>query len=178
MKSSPIEDEILKEHSRRQVVKIGSWIGNNRKRFGQLMKCYLQGDFVLAQRSAWIMSYCGERNPSLLAEWLPSILCKIQEKGNHIALKRNALRVLQFVTIPRKLLGSVITICFDEVERSDTPISVRVYAMNILVKAVNDEPEIVHEILAVIRQMQPDAGPGLNACIRRTIKQIEKVQER
>ena len=174
MKADSLEQEIFREHSKRQVVKIGNWIGRNERRFGQLMKCYLRGDRVLSQRSAWIMGYCGERNPYLLNRWIPSILKKVRQPGNHIAVKRNALRVLQFIETPRWLLGETVSLCFDELENANTPVAVRVYAMNILLTLLDDEPDLANEIIAVTRQLLPHAGPGLRVAIRRALKKLDK----
>ena len=176
MHSDNLEQEILKEHSRRQVVRIGTWVGRNRQRFGRLMECYLHGDTVLSQRSAWIMSYCGERHPQLLDGWLPKILSKVEEEDNHIAVKRNALRVLRFVEFPRRILGKVVTICCNELENPDSPVAVRVYAMDLLLTILEEEPDFANEILAVVRSMLPHAGPGLSVCIRRTMKKLQEVR--
>ena len=176
MHSDTLEQEILKEHSRRQVVRIGTWVGRNRRRFGRLMGYYLHGETVVSQRSAWIMSYCGERHPHLLDGWLPKILSKVEEEGNHIAVKRNALRVLRFVEFPHRILGKVVTICFNELENPDSPVAVRVYAMDLLLTILEDEPDLANEILAVVRCMLPQAGPGLSVCIRRTMKKLQDVK--
>ncbi|HXX65530.1 MAG TPA: hypothetical protein VEO56_17135, partial [Bacteroidota bacterium] len=61
-----LEAEILEEHSRHQSDRIAAWIGSDRKRFAALMKLFLKGDWCLTQRSAWIVSICAERDPSLI----------------------------------------------------------------------------------------------------------------
>ncbi|MBI4810653.1 MAG: hypothetical protein HY800_04280, partial [Ignavibacteriales bacterium] len=58
-----LETEILKEHSKRQVVKIAGWIGSNRSRFRQLMELFLNGEPIVSQRCAWTVGYCGEKYP-------------------------------------------------------------------------------------------------------------------
>jgi hypothetical protein len=168
-----LEAEILKEHSRKQVIKIGCWIGENSSRFERLMDLFLHGEYIVTQRSAWIVSYCGEKHPDLPTPWLPAMLVKMLEPGVHVAVKRNVLRVLQSVEIPRSLLGKVMTICFDEMASPGSPIAVRAYAMAILVDLAGDEPEIIPELRAMIQQMLPHAGPGLRACIRKALKKMK-----
>ncbi len=95
-----LESEILKEHSKRQMVRIAKWVGNDRKRFKQLMDLFLHGEFRVTQRAAWIISECYELNPQLVIPWLPAMIKKMQEPGVHDAVRRNVVRLLQFVEIP------------------------------------------------------------------------------
>ncbi len=176
MKQDHLEQEILREHSKRQAMKIGRWVGMNRQRFGRLMQCYLQGESVLSQRAAWIMSYCGELHPHLLDGWIPRLLARVEEPGNHIGVRRNGLRVLRFVTVPHRILGKVVAICFDELENPDSPVAVRVYAMDVLLGILENEPGLANEVLAVVHSILPNAGPGLSVCCRRAMKKLGQLK--
>ncbi|MBM2840584.1 MAG: hypothetical protein HW412_1112 [Bacteroidetes bacterium] len=52
------ESEILREHSKRQAVRIATWVGRDKKRFRQLIKLFLEGEYRVTQRSAWIVNSC------------------------------------------------------------------------------------------------------------------------
>ena len=60
-----LEAEILKEHSKRQAVRIASWIGTGKKRFRMLMDLFLKGEYRTTQRSTWIVNLCAEAHPRL-----------------------------------------------------------------------------------------------------------------
>ena len=167
-----IDSEILKEHSKRQTVRIGTWIGENRSRLRQLIKIFLHGEYRTTQRAAWIVSYCAEKHPRLIAPWIHAMVKKMQQQGVHIAVKRNVLRVLQDADIPRSHLGTVATICFDELASAGSPIAVRAYAMTVLAQIAKREPDIVHELRGMIEQMLPHAGPGIHARSRMVLKQL------
>lgn len=169
-----LEAEIIKEHSKRQVVKIGRWIGNDRTRFKQLLELFLHGEYRVTQRAAWIVSYCGEKHPKLVTPWLPAMVKKMQERGVHDAVRRNVLRVLQEANIPRSLLGTVVTLCFDELGSADSPIAVRVYAMTVLSRIAKQEPDIKHELRATIEQMSTHAGSALCARTRIVLKELAR----
>ena len=167
-----LESEILKEHSKRQVVKIAKWIGNNRRRFKQLMELFLNGKPVVTQRSAWAVGILGEKYPKLITPWLPAMLKKMQEPKVHCAVKRNVTRTLQFVDIPRRHLGKVVTICFNELADPKSPIAVKAFSMYTLAKIAKKEPAIVQELKVTIELMLPHASGGLLACSRKVLKQI------
>jgi hypothetical protein len=170
-----LEAEILKEHSKRQVVKIGKWIGHDRARFKKLMDLFLHGEYRTTQRSAWLVSYCGEQYPELITPWLPAMLKKMEEPGVHVAVKRNVLRILQDVDIPPELLGTVAKLSFDYLALADSPIAVKAFSMTVLANIAKQEPGIKHELQVMIELMLPYAGPGILSRGRRVLKQLSEM---
>jgi len=172
-----LEAEILKEHSKRQALTIGNWVGNSPRRFKQLMELFLRGDYRVTQRSAWIVSCCADRHPALVESWLPAMVKKMKEPGVHDAVPRNVVRILQYIDIPRPILGSVMAQCFDYLASPDSPIAVRANAMTVLGNIAKKQPAIVKELRALIEQMLPHAGPGLLSRGRKVLKQLESHQK-
>ena len=168
-----LRDEILKEHSKRQTVKIGRWVGNDPKRFKQLMELFLHGEYRVTQRSAWIVSYCGDAHPNLLKPWLAEMMKRMQQPSVHVAVKRNVLRFFSQVDIPKDLAGWMISMCFDELNSPASPIAVKVHAMTILANIAEKEREITRELVPMLDRMYPYAGAGIRARIRKTKKQLE-----
>jgi hypothetical protein len=169
-----LETEILREHSKRQVVRIAGWVGNDRRRFKQLMRLFLHGERIVTQRSAWIVSYCVQNHPHLANPWLKEMLKKMQEPGVHDAVKRNVTRLLECVEIPKSLLGKVVSICFENLNSVESPIAVKAFSMGVLFRASEQEPDLKHELMQVIEQMQPFVGPALQARGRQVLKRLER----
>lgn len=145
-------------------------------RFRQLMELFLHGEPVVSQRSAWTVGYCGEKYHGLIAPWLPAMLKKMQQQDAHCAIKRNVIRTLQYIEIPRTHLGKVATICFNELANPGSPIAVRAFSMYVLAKLAKEEPGIINELRITIEQLLPLAGAGLRACSRKVLKQLNKLQ--
>jgi hypothetical protein len=169
-----LEEEILKEHSKRQTVKIRKWIGKDKKRFRELMMLFLHGEPVVTQRSAWVVGYCADTHPELIGGWLPAIIKKMEEPGIHDAVKRNVVRILQYIEIPNPLLGKVVTICFRYLESVDAPIAVKANAMGVIAKIAKKEPDLIPEFKLVVEQMLPYTGAALQARGRRVLKEISR----
>jgi hypothetical protein len=169
-----LEAQILKEHSKRQAVRISRWIGDDKRRFRELMELFLHGEYRITQRSSWIISNCYDHNPHLITPWLPAMLKKMQEPGVHDAVKRNGVRILQCVQIPRSLLGIVASLCFDYLNSVEAPIAVKANSMTILVKIAEREPDLKRELQSAIEQMLPFVGPALRARGRKALKQLER----
>ena len=169
-----LESEILKEHYKRQVKKIARWIGHDKNRFKQLMELFLHGDYVITQRSVWILSHCAESYPELISPWLKPIIKKMQEPSVHDAVKRNVLHILQNIEIPAPLLGIVVSLCFDYLNSLESPITVKALSMTVLLNIARSEPDLQHELQLVIEQMFPYVGAALRARSRIILKELAK----
>lgn len=171
-----LETEILREHSKRQTVRIARWIGPDNRRFRQLMELLLHGDHIVTQRAAWILSSCYEFHPQLIPPWLPALLKKMREPGVHDALERNVVRILECIDIPKPLLGTVVSLCFEYLDSVDAPIAVKVHSMSVLQRVAEQEPDLKHELQTAIELMIPYVAPALRARGRMVIKQLARDQ--
>ena len=171
-----LRDEILKEHSKRQVVKIGTWIGNNKSRFAELMELFLHDEYLVTQRSAWIISYCADNHPQLITPWLPEMVKKMQEEGVHDAVKRNVVRVFAGIDIPKPLIGKIMAVCFDELNAPESPIAVKVHAMRVLASIAKQEPDILGELKDTIHLVLQHPTGALHACARKVWKGLERIE--
>ena len=59
-----IRQALTAEHSKRQTMAIVEFIGDDARRFAELMKIVFAGEYRLTQRAAWPMNYCAERRRS------------------------------------------------------------------------------------------------------------------
>lgn len=169
-----LEAAILYEHSRRQVDKIADWIGNDKRRFKELMDLLLHGEYRMTQRSAWVVSACAERHPELITPWLKRMVARSEEPGIHVAVKRNVLGILECAEIPKSLLGHVVSRCFDYLTSEDEAIAVRAYSMMILLRASQSEPDLENELRAAVETMLPHAGPAIRARARMVLKKLDR----
>src|SRR4051812_3788183 len=102
----------LKEHSKAQCNKIVKYIGNDPKKFAELVNVFLAGPYRVTQRIAWPLSCCIEQNTTLIHPHLTKILKHVQKPDIHDAVKRNVVRLLQFINIPARHQGVVADLCF------------------------------------------------------------------
>ncbi len=167
-----LKSEILREHSKRQVMKIANWVGSDKKRLKQLMELFLSDDYIISQRTAWILSQCADNHPKLLNPWLKPMIKKMQEAGVHDAIKRNVLRILLRADIPASLLGTVVLLCFDYLNSLKAPIAVKVYSMTILMNAAKREKGLRNELKLVIENMLPHIGPALQARSKAILREL------
>src|SRR5687767_13502992 len=107
-----IQHELLKEHSKKQTTKVVKYIGDDPKRFNILVKTFLAGPYRVTQRAAWPLAYCVQEHPDLIKPHLKTVLKMLDKKDAHDSVKRNILRFLQDIEIPKRFYGMLADKCF------------------------------------------------------------------
>ncbi len=169
-----LEDEIRREHSKRQVVRIMNWVGRDPDRFAELMVLFLKGEYRVTQRSAWAVMHCATRHPELVSPWLGPMIQKMQEPGIHVAVQRNVIRILQDIEIPKKFIGRVTDLCFCYLNDHQSPIAVKAFSITVLGNIAEHEPDLKRELKAILEQMLPYASAGIKVRVRNTLQLLLK----
>jgi hypothetical protein len=165
---------ILKEHSKATTSKIVGYIGSDEARFASLVKIFMQGPYRVTQRAAWPISYCVQNHPELIKGHLEKMIDFADQPGVHDAVKRNTIRLLQFVAIPRNLQGKVFDFCFRSLANAREPIAVRVFSMTVLSHLAKENPELKNEIIPLIEDQLPFASAGFRSCGTRVLKELKR----
>ena len=97
---------------------------------------------------------------------------RAEEPGVHVAVRRNVVRLLQFVEIPRQLQGEVVNLCFTFLTAIDSPVAVKVFSMSVLANIAKKEPDLRNEIRPLIEQMLPYGSPGIRSRATKVLKQL------
>ncbi len=168
-----LSEEILKEHSRKQAEKIAASIGDDEKRFAELMHLFLGNTYRVTQRAAWIVSICAERNPFLIEPYLSKMVNNLSGEV-HDAVKRNTLRIFQSIELPKKLWGKTADTCFRFLMDAEEPIAVKVFAMTVAANICKQEPELKNELQLVINNQLENASAGFKSRAKRVLHQLLK----
>jgi hypothetical protein len=172
-----LRDEILLEHSKEQSLKIAAWIGNNPSRLATLIHLFLHDEYRVVQRAAWIMSMVAQKHAALLKPHLKDMVNRMGDEGIPVAVKRNVVRVLQFMSIPEDLQGPVMDYCFRFLEDTQETVAVRVFSMTILANLAQQYPEIKNEIVLLIEdQLREGAQPAFISRGKKTLKLLRPPQ--
>ena len=169
-----LREVILKEHSKKQCDKVVAYVGNNASRFAELVRLFLEGPYRVTQRAGWPLSCCIEQNPKLIEPHLKQVLNFALEPGVHDSVKRNVVRLLQFIAIPKRLQGLTAKICFQFFSDKKEPIAVRVFSMTVLSNLAKELPELKNELIPLIEDQMPYASAGFISRGRKVLKELKK----
>lgn len=163
-----IRQALMAGHSRQRTMAIVEFIGDDPKRFAELMKVFFDGDYRLTQRAAWPMNYCAERHSNLIQPYLPKLLDCLDREDMHDAVKRNVMRLLQYIEIPKRFSGKIYAQAMDLLDDAFQPIAVRVFAMTVAARIAKPEPDLMNELRLIILKHLPHS----TAAFRARAKQI------
>ena len=164
---------ILKEHSKAQTSKIVRYVGSNPTRFKELVEIFLAGPYRVTQRAAWPISVVAEHQPQLLQLHLKRILNFARTPDVHSSVKRNAVRLLQFIDVPETLHGNVADLCFKFLQDKQETIAVKCFSMSALAQIAKSNPGLTQELKLIIEDQLPYATPGFRSRARRVMKELE-----
>ena len=162
-----LTEEILKEHSKSKCEMIVSWVGNSQNRFDELFNIFIQKESKLTQRASWPLSYCVQKHPALIHNKFDKLIKKLHEPCLHDAIKRNSVRMLQYVSIPEKHQGAIMDICFKYLESPKEAVATKANSLYVLANLAKQYPEISAEINLLIEDQLPNQTSGFKTAVKR-----------
>jgi hypothetical protein len=162
-----LREEILKEHSKAQCNKIVSWIGNSQKKFDELFNLFLNDEYRVTQRAAWPLSESVIAYPIFIKKNFSKLVSNLKKPNLHNAVKRNSIRLLQYVDIPKKFHGDVMAICFSFVESPAEPVAVKAFSLTVLNNLSKLYPEILPEIKLLAEEQLPNQTAAFKSRVKK-----------
>ncbi len=167
-----IVHELLREHSKSMCDHVVTYVGKNPVRFKELVNAFLNGPYRVTQRAAWLLSYCVERHPELIKPHLRRIINNLKTPKILDSVKRNTIRLLQFIRIPVSLQGPAATSCFEYLNNPKEPIAIRVFSMSVLSAIAREQPELRKELRIIIEDQMPYGSAAFTSRARAILKEL------
>ena len=152
-----------------------AWRATRRHSRSSAVALFLKGEYRVTQRAAWIVKHCADEHAELVVLYFNRMIDRMLEPGVHVAVKRNVIRILQDVEIPRRLAGKIATVCFELFGAAKEPIAVKVFSMTVLANIARQEPELKNEIRILIEQQMPTGSAGFRSRGMKIVQQLDKL---
>lgn len=167
-----LRKEILTEHSKEQCRNIVNWIGSSQQRFDELFRLFMEDESPVVQRAAWPLSYAAIAHPEFMKNNFQRLIKKLKQPDNHNAVKRNAVRLLQEIEIPKKWQGCIMDTCFQYLASHTEPVAVKVFSMTVLANLSKTYPEIAPELRLLIEAQLPTQTAGFKSRAKKVLNQL------
>jgi len=164
-----IRAALLAEHSKRQTAKIVDYIGNDPSLFKELIDNFLGDSYRVSQRAAWAVSNCIELHPELVKPYYGRLLSQLERDDSHVAVRRNVVRLLQFVDVPAPYRGRVFDACYKLFADAGEPVAIRVFSMTVAAQIAKGKPELLDELRLVAKEHPEAATAGFRSRARRVL---------
>jgi hypothetical protein len=90
----------------------------------------------------------------------------------HDAVKRNTIRLLQYIDIPKSLYGRVADLCFASLLRKTEPVAIKAFSITVLAKLTEHEPDLKNELKLILEDQLPYSSPAFRVRAVRFLKGI------
>lgn len=179
-----LETQILAEHSKAQTMRLVRWVGHDADRLEILMELFLDNPpssplpkgrgykYLFTQRSAWAIRYISENAPEIMEPWIPMLVAQLRQPGNHDAIKRNTLTVLEHMDFPEMLDGELADLCFGYLAEPKEAIAIRCASMTVLEKICSRVPELKNELKLLLEENLAFESPGFKSRATRLLKRL------
>jgi hypothetical protein len=169
-----IPQELLKRQSIASKNKIIKYIGADPKKFKELVDAFLGDSYRVTQWAGWPLSDIVKEQPNLIKPYLKPMLKAVDKPGMHVAVKRNVMRVFQFIDIPSNISGLAFDIAFRLFSDISEPVAVRVFAMTVMTQVAMKEPGLKNEVIIAIEEQLPYGSAGFTSRATKMIKALKK----
>lgn len=112
----------------------------------------MSGEYRLAQRAAWSVSWAAEKNPEMIRPYIKDLVSQMQRTDVHDSVIRNSVRVLELIEIPEEFHGEVMNACFHFIETPSTPAAIKAFSLTTLFNLSKQYPEIRSELKLIIEE--------------------------
>ena len=165
-------EKISKLSNRSSDRQLVDYVIDNSKSFNSLINTYLEGPYRTTQRLAGALTQIATETPSMLKPHFKRIIDALNDPQASTALKRNTVRMFQFVRIPGNRQAAVIDICFRYLQDRKETIAVKVFSMSVLELLTHNHPELRRELLLVLEDELPYAGPAFRSRGFKVLKKL------
>jgi hypothetical protein len=164
---------VPKDFSAAQKKKAVRYIGSNASRFMRVIEEFFKGPFRYTQLIAGPLEEAVKRHPELLRPYLKRFLIQLDQKGNHPAMTRNILRMLQHIDIPERFQGRAVNSAMRIMQDPEELVAAKVFAMTVLANIASRHPDLKNEVRAVIESQYPYSTAAFHSRARRMMKALD-----
>ena len=170
-----IREHLMIENSKQNWEEVCAFVGQNPDRFKELMNIFMYEEMRLVQRASQPVGKLGEQYPYLIIPYLPKLVDYL--KKNPIpAVRRNTMRILQFIDLTEDIEGPLFDIGLSYLASESEPIAVKAFTMTVLRRICQKYPELASEVIHQIEILvEEKVSAGIVNRGEKELKKLHKI---
>lgn len=165
-----IAEAILDKYSTDHAIDIATYAASSQERFKELMDCFASDEYRLSQRASWCVNWAAKKYPKMLVPYVDLIVEQLQMPNTNDSVQRNALKILNDITIPEQHHGNLMNTCFKFIEEPKTATAVKAFSLHMLRKLSQFYPEILPELQLLIEHRIHNETPAFKSAAKQILK--------
>ena len=151
------------KQSKTVAARVAHYAATSEETFGELVQCFLGGDYKLAQRAAHSLSIAAAERPDLISAYAPVLVRQLARRDVHHAVIRNSARILEKIEIPEEAQAEALEYALALVQDTQVPVAIRAFCMTVLFNLTKIYPELKVELRHIIQDRLPYEPPAFRA---------------
>lgn len=168
-----LRETILAEHSKANCDRITKWIGYNQQRFDELFHLFIHDEYRVVQRAAWPLSYSVTAHPQLIKKHFGKLISNLKKPKLHDSVKRNSIRLLRQITIPKRFHGEVMNLCFNYISSADEAAAIKAFSLTVLQNLSHQYPGIKQELKTIIEDRWDYESAAFKSRAKKILKELK-----
>jgi len=111
-------------------------------------------------------------HPGLISPHLAKLVKNLHKPGLHDSIKRNTVRLLQYIDIPKRFHGEIMDTCLRYVSSPDEAAAIKAFSLSILQNLSQQYPEIRNEVKLIIEERWPYETAAFHSRARKFLKTL------
>jgi hypothetical protein len=169
-----IREALVSQQSKAVSLEIAAIVKEDTEKFADLMEIFFADNYRLTQRTAAVLMVVVETKPQLITPYLTKMVAQLKRRGIQDAIKRNIVRLFQFIELPENLKGRVFSDCVDLVDSLNEAPAIRAFALTVAGKVGRHEPDLIRELCQVAQKHFPYTSPAFRKRAREIFNYAEK----
>jgi len=163
------------ENSKKSWLSIVDDVGTDAQKFEVAMNIFLSTDYRMVQRISQSIGMIGEKQPQLIAPYLPRMVHLLRDAPID-AVKRNVLRIFQFVNVPEAIEGELFDIAMKYLISRHEAIAIKAFSMTALRRICEKYPELTQEVIPTLELIiRENDSPGIQSRGRKELKLLRRI---
>ena len=166
---------LLLENSRKNWDAVVAYVGEDEERYAELVNLFLTSEMRVVQRASQPLGYVAEKHPRLIRPYLKDIVTYLQSDPID-AVKRNTLRMFQFIKIPEELEGDLFDTSMRYLASAEEAVAIKAFAMTVARRICEKYPELALELIYQIEILvKEEVSVGLTNRGQRELIALNKI---
>ncbi len=141
--------------------------------FKTLLEIMYEDTYPLSMRASRVIWLIAKKYPSFIHPYLSAFIKKMSH-FKVAGVRRSILAILADNPLPDIDMGVLLDTCYTWLESEKEPISIRGYAVTILYKISEKEPELKAELIDLFQAQLPCNSRGIEARIKDMLQRLRK----
>lgn len=172
-----IIEKLKKSQEKIVVDELIQYIGHNPERLKELVDCFLQEDMRTSQVASWPLGKISNSQPDLFRPYHRPLIDALVQKQRHNAIRRNVVRIYQFIEIPEEFEAEIFDICVKFISNANEPIAVKAFSIRVCERIIEKYPELANELIQIIKASINGWGSALENRGNKFLKKWNKVSK-